>query len=77
MPQVNEPGCALASPAVRDVSKMHSTPRHAMKVVREPVAQLAQLAHIRAAYVIKTASYRPEATSTAVGLLVECRGRHW
>jgi hypothetical protein len=31
----------------------------------------------RAAYVIKTASYRPEATSTAVALLVECRGRHW
>jgi hypothetical protein len=30
-----------------------------------------------AAYIIEPASCRPEATSTPVGLLMECRGRHW
>ena len=40
MPQVNEPGSAVAFQAVRDVRKMHSPPRHAMRRVRERVAQL-------------------------------------
>lgn len=136
MPQVNEPGCAVAFQAVRDVRKMHSPPRHAMKLVRERVAQLPHMSRVvtlaqltasivhevnqtitasvingkemelrdlrapavaipslledrqvaaqltertasiwRCSY--RAASYRPEARSTAVALLVECRGRHW
>jgi hypothetical protein len=126
MPQMNEPGCVVACQAVRPVRNAHSRPRHAMRAVRECVAQLgavrlkASIVHEgnqtftvsvvsgkaglrglvqaqgtarvekthealrrtirdgeRAAYVIKTESYRPEASSTVRGLPLECRGRDW
>jgi hypothetical protein len=43
--QVNEPGCAVAFQAVRDVRHMRSSSCHSMRGVRERGAQSAQLAH--------------------------------
>jgi ATP/maltotriose-dependent transcriptional regulator MalT len=42
MPQVNEPGCTVAFPVVRDVSKMHPPPAHDRSVVLFPPSRGSQ-----------------------------------
>lgn len=84
MPQVDEPVCAAAFPAVRDVGKMRSPPRthSGMRVVPERVAQLGRLAHMSRVVTLgqPAASIGHEISqtrSTTVGSLAKCRGRHW
>ena len=73
MSQENEPGCAVACQAVPLV-QAKSRPR--VEKTREALRRKIRNGE-RAAYVTKTTSHRPEATSTALGLPLECRDRGW
>jgi hypothetical protein len=59
---------------LRGLAEAESTPR--VEKTREALCRMIPDGE-RAAYVIRIASYRPEARSRAVRLLVECRGRDW
>jgi hypothetical protein len=72
MPQVNEPGYAVALQAVRDVRKVRSP--HATQGRAGTSSPIAQLAHMSR---VVTHGKLAAARSTAMRSLLECRGRRW